>query len=106
MSWIALPIPTDLFTVVFRTSNRGEADLSSHHHIIRTAGAVDDQQLSVGVPSADNTHMGIIRVEHQVTGLCIRPRNIGTMAVLHGGPAAMADYVLSARGIVKHPIHK
>ena len=41
--------------------------------------------------------MGIIRVEHQVTGLCVRPRNIGAIAVLHGGSTAVADDIAAAR---------
>ena len=48
--------------------------------------------------------MGIIRVEHQVTGLCVCPRNISAIVVLHRGSSAMTDDVLSARGIVEHPI--
>ena len=50
--------------------------------------------------------MGIIRVEHQVTGLCVRPRNIGAIAVLHGGSTAVADDIAAARLIEENPIHK
>ena len=59
------------YCVVPRSTDRGKALQPSHHHIVRSAGAVDDQQLSIGIPSADNTHMGIIWIEHQVTGLCV-----------------------------------
>ena len=61
------------YCVVPRSTDRCKALLTSNDYIVIAAGAVDDQQLSVGVPSADNTHMGIIRIEHQVTGLCVRP---------------------------------
>ena len=61
------------FGVVLRSSDRGKALQPSHDHIVVAAGAVDDEQFSVCVPAANNTHMGIIRVEHQVTGLCVRP---------------------------------
>lgn len=63
-SWIALPIPTDLFTVVFRPANRGKAAFPRHHHIVRSAGAVDDEQFTVCVPAANDANMGIIRIEH------------------------------------------
>ena len=67
---------------------------------------MDDEQFSVCVPAANDAHMGIIRVEHQVTGLCVCPRNIGAIAVLHGGPAAMTDNIAAARLIEENPIHK
>lgn len=87
-------------------TNRGKALLAGNDHIIISAGAVNDQQLSVCVPAANDAHMGIIRVEHQVTGLCVRPRNIGAIAVLHGGSTAVADDIAAARLIVEHPIDK
>ena len=67
---------------------------------------MNDEQFTVCVPAANDAHMGIIRIEHQVTELCVRPRNIGTMAVLHGGPAAVADDIAAAGLIVENPIHK
>ena len=59
--------------VVVGPCDRGEALQTSNDHIIITAGAVDHQQISVLVSAANDAHMGIIRVERQVTGLCIRP---------------------------------
>ena len=56
--------------------------------------------------TANDTDMGIVRVKHQVAGLCVRPRNIGAVRVLHRGAAAMSDDVTAARGIVKGPIHE
>lgn len=97
---------TFLLCVVPRSTDRCKALQTSNGHIVIAAGAVDDQQLSVGVPSADNTHMGIIWIEHQVTGLGVRPRNIGTIAMLHRGPAAVADDIAAARLIEENPIHK
>lgn len=70
------------------------------------AGTVDDQNVSVLVNPTHDAHMGIIRVEYQVTGLGVRPRNIGAIAVLHGGSSAVADDIAAARLIVEHPIHK
>ena len=67
---------------------------------------MNDEQFTVCVPAANDAHMGIIRVEYQVTGLGVRPRNIGAIAVLHGGSSAVADDIAAARLIVEHPIHK
>ena len=92
------------FGVVLRSSDRGKALQSGHDHIVIAAGAVDDEQFTVCVPAANDAHMGIIRVEYQVTGLCVRPRNIGAIAVLCGGSSAMTDNVAATRGIVEHPI--
>lgn len=85
-------------------SDNGKALLASNDYIVVAAGAVDDQNVSVLVNPTHDAHMGMIRVKHQVTGLCGRPRNIGAIAVLCGGPAAMADDVAAACGIVKNPI--
>ena len=94
------------YCVVPRSTDRCKALLASNDHIVISAGAVDDEQFSVCVPAANDAHMGIIRVEYQVTGLCVRPRNIGAIAVLCGGSAAVADDIAAARLIVEHPIHK
>ena len=87
-------------------ANRGKAAFPRHHHIVRSAGAVDDEQFTVCVPAANDAHMGIIRIEHQVTRLGSRPQNIGAIRVLHRGPATMTDNIAAARLIVEHPIDK
>ena len=61
-----------------------------YHHVVLTAGAVADQQLSVLPPAHHNSHMGIIRVEGQITGLGICLRNRRTVGVLGGGATAPA----------------
>ena len=94
------------FGVVLRSSDRGKALQTSNDHVVVSAGAVDDEQFSVCAPAANDAHMGIIRVEYQVTGLCVRPRNIGAIAVLCGGSSAVADDIAAAGLIVEHPIHK
>ena len=91
---------------IIRSGNGHKTVCPGDDHIVRAAGAVDHQQISILVSAADDANMGIVRVKHQVTGLCVRPRNIGAMAVLHGGAAAMADDVTAARGVVKGPIHE
>ena len=95
-----------LLCVVPRSTDRCKALLASNDYIVVAAGAVNDEQFAVGIFAPDNAHMGIIRVEHQVTRLCVRPRNVGTIAVLHGGSTAVADDIAAARLIVEHPIHK
>ena len=63
------------------------------HHIVVSAGAVDDEQFSVCVSAANNTHMGIIWVKRQVAGLSVLPTDISTIAVLHGSSSAVANDV-------------
>ena len=63
-------------------TDRGKALLVGNDHIVIAAGAVDDKQFSVGISAANDAHMGIIRVEYQVTGLSVLPTDISTVAVL------------------------
>lgn len=93
-----------LFSVILRSGNGHKAACPGDDHIVRAAGAVNHQQAAVLGSAADDAYMGIVRVKYQITGLCVRPRNIGTIGVLHGGAAAMADDVTAARGVVKGPI--
>ena len=60
----------------------GKALLAGNDHIVISTGAVDDEQFAVCAPAANNAHMGIIRVEHQVAGLSVLPTDISTVAVL------------------------
>ena len=55
--------PTDI-RKAFRAGN---------HHIISTAGAMDDEQIAILIPPAHNAHMAIVRVKHQVAGLSLAP---------------------------------
>lgn len=59
-----------------------------HNHIVLAAGAVADQQLTVLPPAYHDPHMGIVRVEGQITGLGLLLRNGRTVGVLGGGIAA------------------
>ena len=65
--------------IVLRTPYRGKALQPGNDHIVIAAGAVDDEQFAIGVPAAHDAHMGIVRVEHQITRLGILPRNIGAV---------------------------
>ena len=87
-----------------RSCSNRKAIRSRDDHIVVSAGAVDHQQAAVLGSAADDTCMGIVRVKYQITGLCVRPQNIGAIRVLHGGAAAVADDIASACGIVKGPI--
>ena len=48
--------------------------------------------------------MAVTRIKDKVSRLGVTPSNRRTVAVLHRGPAAMPNDVLSACGIVEHPI--
>ena len=85
--------PSKLFAVVFRPANCCETSFSGHHHIVVSAGAVDDHNIAVAVEAADDADMAILRVKRKVARLGIAPVNGGAVAVLGGGSAAMADDV-------------
>ena len=87
-------------------SNGGKALQASDHHIILAERTVDDEHVSAFISATYDSHMLIIGIEHQIAGLGLIPRDGGTVGVLHGGAAAMADDVTAARGVVKGPIHE
>ena len=101
MRW---PFPS--ICVILRSADRGKACLAGNDHVVVPAGTMDDEQFAVRIPAADDTHVRIIGVKHQVARLRILPADIGAVAVLHGSPSTVADDVTAARGIVEHPIDK
>ena len=67
---------------------------------------MDDQQIAVFIPAADDADMFIIVIKHQIAGNGLIPGDAGAIGVLAGCSAAMADDIASVRGIVEHPIDK
>ena len=47
-----------------RPCNACEACRTGDHNAIRAAAAMDDQEIAVRVPAADNADMGIVWIEH------------------------------------------
>ena len=89
-----------------RSADARKAGRACDDHIVRTAGAVDDQQISIGVPSADDTDMGVTWVEHKVARQRLAPCDRRTIAVLTGRSTAMTDDIAAAGCVVKCPIGK
>ena len=89
---------------ILGSANRGEAAFPRHHHIIRAAGTVDDHDITAAVKAANTADMAVTRIKDKVSRLGVTPSNRRTVAVLRSGPAAMPNDVLSACGIVEHPI--
>ena len=89
-----------------RSADARKAGYTCDDHIVRTAGAVDDQQVSIGVPSADDTDMGVTWVEHKVARQRLAPCDRRTIAVLTGRSTAMTDDIAAAGCVVKCPIGK
>ena len=98
--------PLDLFPVILRSADRSEADLSSHHHIIGAAGAVDDEDISAAVEAADDPHMTVAKIKDEVARLGIVPTDGCAVAVLGRRPSTMADDVLPSALVVEYPIDK
>ena len=92
------------FAVMIRSADHSKADLSSHHHIIGAAGAVDDEDISAAVEATDDPHMTVARVKDEVARLGIAPADGCAVAVLGRGAAAMADDIAAARLVVEYPI--
>ena len=83
--------PSKLFAVVFRPANRCKASFSGHHHVVVSAGAVDDHNIAAAVKAADNADVAVLRIEHKVARLSVAPVNGRAVAVLGRGSAAMSN---------------
>ena len=85
-----------LFAVLVGLRNRHKAALVGNDHIILAERAVDNEQLSVLVPAAYNTHMLVAWVENQIPREGLIPGDLRTIIVLYGGSAPVAYDVLPA----------
>ena len=56
-----------------RPCNACEACRTGDNNAVRTATAMDDQEIAVRVLTADNADVGIIRIEHKVARLRVAP---------------------------------
>ena len=65
---------------------------------------MDDEDISVLIPTGDDPHMGVIRIEYQIAGKRVCPGDCRAIAVLAGCAAAVTDDVVTFRGVVEHPI--
>ena len=67
---------------------------------------MDDQQITVCIPAAYNTHMAVIGVKYQVTGLGLVPGDRRTICVLRLCAAAMAHHIRTVADIVECPVYE
>lgn len=81
--------------VVLGSAYGGKANFPGDYNIVLSAGAVDNQDISICVPAAYNTHMTIARIKYKVAGLGIGPSNPGTVGVLGVCAPAVAYGVCS-----------
>ena len=91
---------------IVRPADGGESGLASNDYIVGAERTVDDEQVSTFISATHDSHMLITRIEYQITGLGLIPRDGGTVGVLHVSSSAMAYDVLSISDIVKYPIDK
>ena len=89
---------------VYRPANGCKALDAGDHHIVVSAGAVDDEQIAALIPAAYDAHVGVLWVKYQIAGHRLIPRNGGTVTVLCRCPSPVADDVLAARGVVEYPV--
>ena len=71
---------------VYRPANGCKALDAGDHHIVVSAGAVDDEQIAALVPAAYNAHMGVLWIEYQIAGQRLVPRDSGAVGMLRGAP--------------------
>lgn len=64
-----------LFAIIVRPCDTDKPNLLSNHHAIMPAGAVDDLNIAALIPAANNPHMAVLGVEHQLPRLGLVPRN-------------------------------
>lgn len=77
---------------VYWPADGGKALDAGNHHIVVSAGTVDDEQIAALVPTAHNAHMGVLWVEYQIAGERLIPGNGGAVSVLTDRTAAVSDY--------------
>ena len=92
------------FCIIDRAGNCYKALQAGDHHIILAERTVDDEQVPAFISAAYDSYMLVTRIEYQISGLGLIPRNGGTVGVLHVSAAAVAYDVLSISDIVKYPI--
>lgn len=68
-----------------------------HYYIVLSAGTVTDQQFPVLPPAHHDPHMGIIRVEGQITGLGLYLRYGSAVGVPGAGISATAQGILTSQ---------
>ena len=57
-----------LLGVILRSGDGSKSLYPSNDHIVIAAGTMDDEDISVFIPTGDNPHMGVIRIEYQIAG--------------------------------------
>ena len=67
---------------------------------------MDDQEISVRVPAADDANVYVCRVKYKIARLCVAPCNVGAIAVLRGSSAAASGVVAAIRRVVERPIYE
>ena len=75
-----------------------------NNYIVLTECTVNDEQFSVLIPAAHNTHVLVAWVEDQIPREGLIPGDFRTVIVLHGGSTPVAYDVLAACHIVEYPI--
>lgn len=65
---------------------------------------MDNQEVSVRVPAADDANVYVCRVKYEVARLRVAPYNVGAIAVLRGSSSTASGVVAAVRRVVECPI--
>lgn len=91
--------------IIWHRTNEKSVRIGNNHAVL-TKCAVNDEQVSVLVSAAYDSHMLVTGIEYQVTRLGLIPRDGSAIGVLGVGTASVAYDIFSIGDIVKYPIHK
>ena len=62
-----------LLGVILRSGDGSKSLYPSNDHIVIAAGTMDDEDISVFIPTGDDPHMGVIRVKYEIAGKRVCP---------------------------------
>ena len=81
-----------------------KACCAGDNNAVCAAAAMDDQEIAVCIPAADDADVGIVRVEHQIARLRIAPWDVRAIAVLRCRAAAAPRIVAAVCCVIECPI--
>ena len=85
-----------LLGVILRSGDGSKPLFPGNNHIVITAGTMDDEDIAVFIPTGDDSHMGVIRIEYQIAGKRVCPGDCRTVGMLAAALPALERANLDA----------